>query len=171
MAKKRNDFLSRIQAQQAREMEHAATVGAAYLQAAVFDAAMLTLGYDEMMGKNPWGGEKLSRFTFALYEWFRFVWYGVGFEPDADARRAEVDKLLRKKLPAKYFVPWEERYQYWTQESLDQEAARFRKEHRKAAQLDPMEAYIRSMTAVPDARERVERQAEARMHEQEEKTC
>lgn len=106
MAKKRNDFLSRIQAQQAREMEHAAAVGAAYLQAAIFDAAMLTLGYDEMMGKNPWGGEKLSRFTFALYEWFRFVWYGVGFEPDADARRAEVDKLLRKKLPAKYFVPW-----------------------------------------------------------------
>lgn len=48
MAKKRNDFLSRIQAQQAREMEHAAAVGAAYLQAAVFDAAMLTLGYLRM---------------------------------------------------------------------------------------------------------------------------
>jgi len=127
----KNDFLKKLQTKQAAKELVATADGIGKTQQAMFDAIILTLGYGSCMGNDQWGEKRIMAFLEECRENYQQkVFPGIEIRNDADGFRGEVDKLLKKKCP-NGFVPWDQRYPFWKEESLEQEAARERKKRNK----------------------------------------
>lgn len=123
----KNDFLIRMQARAARNELMSNSETFAHVQQAMFDAIVITLGYGSCMGNNPWGEKRIQAFVDEVRDNFKKqVFPGIEVRKDSDGFRGEVDKLIAKKCP-KTFEPWPERYVFWREETIEQEAERERK--------------------------------------------
>lgn len=123
----KNDFLKRLQTTVATDRVMAKAEINAHTKQAMFDSIMLTLGYGESMGNDKWGEQRIVAFTKEVLETYTtLVHPGLEIRNDADGFRGKVDEMLKKKLP-KHFEPWIERYVFWREESLEQQAAREKK--------------------------------------------
>ena len=103
------------------------------MQAGV-DALVMTLGYDDVMKGHLWGEQRIYEFAAAWATNALHIMQGMGLRPDADAIREETDKLIKKKMPHKDFVPWEERYEDWKSRSVEAEREMFLKYWQKTGQ-------------------------------------
>ena len=120
----KNAFLEKLQAEQAQKDLMSTADGLGKAQQAMTDAMILVLGYGESMGNDRWGEKRIMAFLEELRETYEnMVFPGIEIRNDSDAYRATVDKMLKEKCPAA-FIPWEQRYPFWTEETLEQEAAR-----------------------------------------------
>ena len=95
---------------------------------AALDAVLITLGYGNCMGSDPWGPERLVRFGAEFAENLQWLMGGLQYTPDADAIRIQVDRLLKAKLPEESHYPWDKRYRAWLDFDIETETKRQRRE-------------------------------------------
>lgn len=126
----KNAFLKKLQAEQERKSKAVGDLTERWALQAALDAALITLGYGECMGNDQWGAKRLEAFGDELVKNMLWVTSGARYEPGADGVRAEVDKLLQKKIPER-FGPWPMRYKYWIEPTLEEEAAKNRSKWKK----------------------------------------
>ena len=127
----KNAFLNKIKTEQKQRELLATADGLGKAQQAMFDSIILTLGYGSCMGEDVWGEKRIMAFLEEVRENYQQkVFPGIEIRDDADGFRGEVDKLLQKKCPGS-FLPWEERYPFWNEETIEQEAERNRKERKR----------------------------------------
>lgn len=127
----KNDFLTRMQNRAATNELMSVAEAIAHTQQGMCDAMMLTLGYGSCMKHDPYGEKRIMDFMEEVLENYKTkVYPGIEVRNDSDGFRYEVDKLLKKKCP-NAFVPWEVRYVFWREESLEQQAAREKKHRNK----------------------------------------
>lgn len=123
----KNEFLKKLQIKTAANELVTTADSIAKTQQAMIDAIVITLGFGSCMGNDPWGEQRIIAFVQEVRENYRNqVFPGIAVKPDADAYRGEVDKLIQKKCP-KNFIPWEMRYPFWKNETIEEEAVRERK--------------------------------------------
>ena len=123
----KNDYLTRLQAKVATNELLAKAETNAHTKQAMCDSIMLTLGYGECMKGDPWGEQRIMAFMKEVLETYEMIVHpGLEARNDADGFRDKVDKMLEKKCP-KAFESWPDRYVFWTEETLEQEAARERR--------------------------------------------
>lgn len=120
MAKK-NAFLQKMQYEKDMAALTTSKRFGQWMVQAGTDALVLTLGYDDVMKGRNWGEQRIREFGAAWATNLTLVMQGMGMRPDADAIRAEVDKLVRGKTSEERFVPWENRYQDWQDRSVEAE--------------------------------------------------
>lgn len=126
----KNAFLKKLQAQAAKNEVLSTAEGIAHTKQAMCDAIVLVLGFGESMGGDQWGEQRIMAFLDEVRETYKnMVFPGIEVRCDSDGFRAEVDKLLKKKCP-NAFVPWPERYVFWKEETIEQEAAREKRKKR-----------------------------------------
>ena len=118
----KNAFLKKMQAKNERDSMNLMDLTERFARQAMHDAALLTLAYGKCMGNDPWGPKRLEAFGRECLENYWFVMDGAQFSPDADAVRAQIDKLLKAKLPEDIYCSWPERYRGWVEESIEGEA-------------------------------------------------
>ena len=123
---RKNAFLKKMQANHEREAKTAITLAEKWTRQAACDALVLLLGYGDCMGKIKWGQKGIPQAVNEWTELFLWVLKGAQGEPDSDAIRAQVDKLLKEKVPPELYGEWEKRYPGWFTETLEQEAERMR---------------------------------------------
>lgn len=123
---KRNAFLTKMQARHKNEAKTAVVLAEKWMLQAALDALVLTLGYGQSMGRTPWGAKRIKRFTDDWAENFLLVKKGSEGDPDSDAIRAEVDKLLRAKVPPENYGDWGMRYPGFIEETIQEEQERLR---------------------------------------------
>lgn len=121
MAKK-NAFLWKLQAEKQLEVESVGETMKAWTEQATLDAIILTLGYGDNM-KPTWSKARILAFVQEFLKNYRLVCSGISRAQDADANRDKVDKLLKNKVAANIFVPWEMRYRHWEALTLKEEVA------------------------------------------------
>ena len=127
----KNNFLNRQQTSVATDMVMAKAEMNANTKQAMFDAIMLTLGYGESMGNDKWGEKRIIAFATEVLETYKtLVHPGLELRNDADGFRGKVDEMLKKKLHNN-FMPWDERYVFWREEPLEQQAKREKKQRSK----------------------------------------
>ena len=127
----KNDFLTRMQNQAATNELMSVAEAIAHTKQAMCDAVILTLGYGESMGNDKWGEGRITAFIAELQDTYKNdVFPGIQVRNDSDGFRAKVDKLLKQKCP-NAFVPWPVRYVFRREESLEQQAAREKKQRNK----------------------------------------
>lgn len=123
---KRNDFLTKMQVRHKNVAKTAVVLAEKWMLQAALDALVLTLGYGQSMGRTPWGAKRIKRFTDDWAENFLLVKKGSEGDPDSDAIRAEVDKLLRAKVPPENYGDWGMRYPGFIEETIQEEQERLR---------------------------------------------
>jgi len=127
----KNEFLKKLQTKAAANELVSTADAIAKTQQAMIDSIIITLGFGTCMGNDPWGEKRIMDFILEVRENYRTkVFPGIAVKSDADAYRGEVDKLIQKKCP-KNFIPWEERYPFWRNETIEQEAERERKARKR----------------------------------------
>ncbi len=127
----KNAFLAKLQTKQAASELVSVAEAIAQTQQAMLDSMMVTLGYGDCMKNDPWGEQRIMEAVMEVKENYNeLVFPGISLKPDADAHRGKVDKLLEKKLPH-HFIPWLERYPFWREETIEQEAERERKKRNR----------------------------------------
>lgn len=127
----KNAFLKKLQAEQERKSKAVGDLTERWTMQAALDAALITLAYGSCMGNDQWGAKRLEAFGDELVQNILWVVSGARYEPGADGVRAEVDKLLKKKIPHR-FGPWGMRYVHWIEPTLEEEAAKNRSQWKKA---------------------------------------
>ena len=123
---KRNDFLTKMQRRHEFEAKTSVILAEKWTRQAACDALVLLLGYGDAMGGKPWGREKILK---AVNEWTEvFLWVSKGAQgdPDSDAIRVKVDRMLKPKVPEELYRDWEGRYPGWQEETFEQETDRMR---------------------------------------------
>lgn len=133
MAKK-NAFLEKLQTKAATRELMSTAEGIGQTKQGMVDAIILTLGYGSCMKKDPWGEKRIMAFVEECLENYQTqIFPGIEIRDDADGFRKKADELLEKKCP-KYFEdngPWPERYPFWKELPIEQEAARSRRFNKK----------------------------------------
>lgn len=129
MAKK-NAFLEKLQTKAATRELMSTAEGIGQTKQGMVDAIIMTLGYGDCMKDRPWGEGRIMAFVEECLENYQTqVFPGIELRDDSDAFRKQTDELIAKKCP-KYFAeqgPWPMRYPFWTELTIEQEAARNRK--------------------------------------------
>lgn len=126
MAKK-NAFLIKLQKESEAKAKKTGDLTERWTRQAALDAAIITLAYGDCMKNDPWGAKRLEAFGDEFVKNLLYVTKGASYAPDADAIRAEVDKLLKAKLSPERFGEWAMRYPYWIEDPLEVEAQKQRK--------------------------------------------
>ncbi len=127
----KNELLKRIQANLVVSDMMLAAEANDNAKQAMLDAVILVLAYGECMGNDKWGEKRIKAFVAEAEDTYKHtVFPGICKRNDADGFRGKVDELLKKKLPST-FIPWRERYVFFKEESLEQEAKREKKQRNK----------------------------------------
>lgn len=111
--KKPNDYLAR-QAEKQRQRDMIVTMWA---HQQCYDALTLVLNDPEVMGKDVFGQMRLNRLCKALNAKISEIMPGLSNKVNASHVRRQVDDELRK-ICGSSFVPWEERYEYWSDDGI-----------------------------------------------------
>ena len=130
----KNAFLEKLQTKIATRELMSAAEGIGQTKQGMVDAIILTLGYGDCMKGRTKGEKWIMAFVEECLENYQNVIFpGMEIRDDADAFREKADELIAKKCP-KYFAkdgPWPQRYPFWTEFTVEQEAARNRKFNKK----------------------------------------
>lgn len=137
---KRNAFLTKMQAVHEREAKTSIILAEKWTRQAACDAMILLLGYGKCMGRYRWGRKKI---LLAINEWtelFLWVLEGAQGNPDSDAIREQVDRLLEPKVMPDLYRKWEGRYPGFFHETMEEEVARLRPGWKRNGELaeDPV---------------------------------
>jgi hypothetical protein len=131
---KKNAFLDKLQTQAATRELMSTAQGIGQTKQGMVDAIIMTAGYGDCMKNDKWGEGRIMAFIEECLENYQTkVFPGIEIRDDADGFRKKTDELIAKKCP-KYFAqqgPWPERYPFWKELSLEQEAARSRRVNKK----------------------------------------
>lgn len=123
---RRNAFLTKMQAQHEREAKTSIALAEKWTRQAAMDALCITLGYGKCMRKRRWGATLIARCADEWVENFLWVLKGAQGDPDSDAIRAQVDKLLKQKVPPERYRDWDYRYPGFIAETIAEERDRLR---------------------------------------------
>ena len=123
----KNAFFKKLKREQERKSKAVGDLTERWTMQAALDAAIITLGYGDCTKNDPWGAKRLEAFGEEFVDNLLWVISGARYEPDADGVREKVDKLLKKKLPDRFYQ-WKERYIHWIEDPLEKEADRKRKQ-------------------------------------------
>ena len=119
-------WLTQIQRQHQQELQETAILIREWAEQAMTDAVFIALFHGTAVDGKPLGFERAKRIAKEIFRVYHDqVATGITSAPDADVFRAQVDKLLRAKMPEEIFVPWEERYRNWESLTVEEEAARY----------------------------------------------
>lgn len=133
MAKK-NAFLDKLQTKAAARELMSTAEGIGQTKQGMVDAIILTLGYGSCMKNDTWGEKRIMAFLEECLENYQNeIFPGIQIRDDADAFRKKADERIAKKCP-EYFAkdgPWPQRYPFWTELTVEQEAARNRRFNKK----------------------------------------
>ena len=135
MAKSKSPYLKKVKAAREKEVHDTGIRMANWAHQIALDALILTLGYSEAMHGRTMGPERICEVAAAWSQMYVKIMRGASYEPDADVVRAQVDKLLKPKMPPEIYKPWELRYPEWRPLTLEEEVQAYRAMWKRAGML------------------------------------